>query len=232
MRGFVCSGRVYLKLDLPKKAVAEFKAAVDLLPEDSRLLLSRSRIYAALGKQAETNADRLRATQLAERSRAKNPDDLGAANSLTSLLLEKATTKWQVLGPLDLKSDNRTVLTVQPDQSVLASGNTPDRDTYTFEVESKGPIGGPFRLEAIADPGLPGGGPGRADFGNFVLTDFRVTAGVRNLLWHRAFADYSQDGYQVSHAIDRNPSSGWGVSLRTGESHSAVFGADRVSRCR
>ena len=63
---------------------------------------------------------------------------------------------------------------IRPDASVLASGRASPRDRYDVEVE--GDLGGAssIRLEALADPSHPAGGPGRAPNGNFVLTRFQV----------------------------------------------------------
>ena len=50
-----------------------------------------------------------------------------------------------------------------------------------------------------------------------------MTSAEGSVAWRRAFADYSQDGFDVSQSIDLKPSSGWAVHPRTGESHWAVF---------
>ena len=147
-------GRAYTKLGMSEKADAEFEAAIDAKPDDLRILLSRSRIYAALGKKAEAIADRTKAMELAERALARNPDDRAATDAISRFLAEKETAKWSALEPLDAKSEGGAELTAQPDHSVLASGATPEKDAYTFEVEAKGPIAA-FRLEAISDPRCP-----------------------------------------------------------------------------
>jgi hypothetical protein len=87
------------------------------------------------------------------------------------------TTDWVVLTPLTFVSDNGgTTLTLQGDNSLLASG-TPNTgfETYTVTVNTSLTDITGFRFEAISDPSLPGGLPGRASNGNFVVQEFIVS---------------------------------------------------------
>src|SRR5262249_26435127 len=113
---------------------------------------------------------RLRAA--CEQLLAAKPDRADGAALLAALLLEaREPTVWTVLDPTVVRSANGATLTVQPDSSVLASGKSPDRDTYT--VEAAPALRGitALRLEALPDPSLPANGPGRAWHGNFCLTE-------------------------------------------------------------
>ena len=56
------------------------------------------------------------------------------------------------------------------------SGEGPDIDDYVFQAASPLETITGFRLEALKDPGLPQGGPGRASDGTFRLSEF--SAGV------------------------------------------------------
>ena len=92
-------------------------------------------------------------------------------------------TSWMVLDPLAMKSKNGATLTKQPDQSVLASGESPAKDDYevTFRINAgqadKPTLMTGLRLEAMADDSLPSKGPGRApENGNFVLTTLELEA--------------------------------------------------------
>lgn len=88
------------------------------------------------------------------------------------------STNWVVLTPLTYSSDNGgTTLTLQGDGSLLASG-TPDPgfETYTVTVNTSLTDITGFRFEAISDPSLPGGLPGRAANGNFVMQEFIIAA--------------------------------------------------------
>lgn len=215
-------GRVYSKLGQPELADAEFQAAVKAQPDDPRIWLARSHIYAALGKKAEAQADRDRVVPLTEGTLIQRPDDQVSAEALASLLIAKVDTKWRDLKPAALKSEGGATLTIQPDSSVIVGGVNPEQDVYVIEAEVQGRIGA-IRLEAIADPKLSQGGSGRARSGNFLLTDFRVTVRDSAVQWSRASADYSQSDFDVADAIDGDPVSGWGVFPQVEESHAAVF---------
>jgi serine/threonine protein kinase/tetratricopeptide (TPR) repeat protein len=212
-----------------QKAQAEFKAAIDARPDDATVWLARSQAFTRLGRANEAAADRARALQLAEEALTKRPGDSAAANTLAGLLLEKAEPKWTALKPRSAKSAGNATLIVQPDNSMLAGGVNPDRDVYVIEAEVSGRIGA-IRLEAIPDPRMQAGGSGRADSGNFILSDFRVTAGESVVAWSRAYADFSQERdnvgvrkFPIAFAIDADESTGWAVWPRVAEPHWAVF---------
>jgi hypothetical protein len=86
------------------------------------------------------------------------------------------TADWTVLPVIEAISQAGALLSLQPDGSLLASGINGASDTYIIRAESSltGITG--FRLEAIPDPSLPKGGPGRDFEGNFVVSEFAVTA--------------------------------------------------------
>ncbi len=86
------------------------------------------------------------------------------------------SANWTVLDPMTAVSANGATLSVLGDQSILASGTLPFTDTYTVTATTAltGITG--FRLEALTDPSLPLGGPGRHTAnGNFVLNEFGVS---------------------------------------------------------
>lgn len=87
------------------------------------------------------------------------------------------TATWIVLNLTNLVSSAGSTLTVQGDGSVLATSVVvPDTDIYSFSAFTglTGITG--FRLEAFTDASTTSGGPGRFVNGNFVLSEFSVTA--------------------------------------------------------
>jgi len=140
---------------------------------------------------------------------------------------------WTVLAPIEARSSTGATLTKQPDASILASGENPPSDTYTIAAETDLRGITAIRLEALPDPSLPSGGPGRVFNGNFALLDFRVTAAPRAnpaaaspVAIRSAVADFSQEshgGWPVAAAIDDDPKSGWSVDPQEGLRHVAVF---------
>ena len=65
------------------------------------------------------------------------------------------------------------------DGSILAAEKNPQADTYTIAARSKLKSIAAIRLEALPDPSLPHGGPGRDAEGNFFLSDFDVAIAGR-----------------------------------------------------
>jgi hypothetical protein len=90
---------------------------------------------------------------------------------------------WQVLVPTAVKSaaTNAPTFTIANDGTVLATGDSPLKDTYMVSVRTLAVGLTAFRLETKPADALPGRGPGRKEGeGNFVLQDLRVTARTVN----------------------------------------------------
>ena len=154
--------------------------------------------------------------------------------------LDQKPTPWTVLevtkaeskqGPPATAKDGAT-LAVQKDGSILASGKTDAIDVYTVtgQAKFKDPITA-IRIEVLADPSLPGKGPGRADNGNFVLSEFKVTARDLGKKDAKAAAvrlanpqaTFQQDGFPAQNAIDNNPATGWAIAPQLGKDNAALF---------
>jgi mono/diheme cytochrome c family protein len=142
-----------------------------------------------------------------------------------------ASESWEVLTPAAAESYSGATLAIQPDGSVLASGRRGDADHYTITATTRLEKITAFRLEMLPDKSLPGKGPGRADNGNFVLSELIVEAtplgadpgrGERVPL-QSPTAGFSQDGFAVAAAIDGDEHTGWAVAPRLGRDHVAVF---------
>ena len=90
--------------------------------------------------------------------------------------MRAADAGWTPLDPQVLRSTHGTVLSRQPDASILASGPAPTTESYRVRATTRLSRITGIRLEVLPDPTLPQGGPGRDYYGNFVLTGFTVTA--------------------------------------------------------
>ena len=105
----------------------------------------------------------------------------------------EAAADWAALKPAKAVSSGGSTLAVQKDSSILASGQNPETDDYI--VEAKIPQRGitALRLEALPDPSLPRGGPGRDPYGNFFLSRVDVellsSAGAKKLRIRKVLAD-------------------------------------------
>ncbi len=143
--------------------------------------------------------------------------------------------RTHVLELQDFASAEGAVHRVLEDKSVLLTDDPPDTDTYTFVVQTERTAITAFKLEALTDDSLPGGGPGRGDARrpNFVLNTFAVEAAPRGsnqfqpVRLVNATADYSQPRFGVAGAIDANPATAWAVSPKFFVPHWAQFQTKR-----
>ena len=79
---------------------------------------------------------------------------------------------WVVLEPQSVTSAGAAEFTRLEDGSILVSGARPEIDDYFIQAAAPLERITGFRLEAVKDPGLPQGGPGRASDGSFRLSEF------------------------------------------------------------
>ena len=137
---------------------------------------------------------------------------------------------WTPLRPREAKS-NMPLLTVQPDDSVFASGDITKNDTYELQCPTDLRGITAVRLEALPDDRLPRHGPGMAYYegpkGDFFMGEFQLSAGGKPLKLARATESYGKNNFGGSAgaalAIDGDPQTGWSTAGREGERHEAVF---------
>lgn len=137
---------------------------------------------------------------------------------------------WTIAAPASVATAGESEAALQTDGSVLVAGPRPDKDTYTFTLDTEIEGVTAIRLEVLADPSLPQSGPGRQDNGNFHLSEFRVAlqpaegGDAAPLAVASAFADFDQaGGWNVAAAIDGKLETAWGIHPEVGRPHTAVF---------
>jgi hypothetical protein len=100
-----------------------------------------------------------------------------------------ATSSWQVLAPTRMKAEAGTTLATGPAGVISAAGENPRDQTYVIEAPvSLTRITG-LRLEALPDPSLPRGGPGRDTYGNFILSALRLEVNDKPVAMPKVFVD-------------------------------------------
>ncbi|HEY6228337.1 MAG TPA: PSD1 and planctomycete cytochrome C domain-containing protein, partial [Verrucomicrobiae bacterium] len=115
----------------------------------------------------------------------------------------------------------------------IAEGPRPETDAYSITIRARQITA--VRLEVLTDSVFPKNGPGRTDNGNLHLSEFDVqlfehgSDKGHKIPVRRATADFNQDGWTISHAIDGNEKTAWGIFPRVGESHIAVFELEKFS---
>lgn len=144
---------------------------------------------------------------------------------------EKLATQ-SVWHPVDMRSfvsSEGATLTRQSDGFLLASGHSPEMDTYTLTFQTDLKQVTALRLEVAPQDSLPMRGPGRCLNGNLHLSEVQVlcfspseaTAHAQSI--SRASADFNQEGWTIDHAIDGNPKTAWGIHPAVGQPHAAVL---------
>ena len=139
---------------------------------------------------------------------------------------ESQTARWVRLKPKQATA-NVPQLAIEPDDSVFASGDQSKRDVYTVQLDSglKGITA--IRLEALPDDRLPSRGPGRVyyegAFGDFYLSELRVSANRKPVLFKEATASNPKAQKDAAAAIDGDPHTGWSINGGQGRENSAVF---------
>ena len=144
----------------------------------------------------------------------------------------KKIVRWIPLRPVEAKS-NLPFLAVQADLSIFASGDFTKSDTYELKFSGVPEGITALRLEAIADPRLPGGGPGTTFYegenGEFFLNELEWSADGGAVKIGRASESYSGNEIGGSKAVsaalatDGDRQTGWSTFGRSGESQEAVF---------
>ena len=136
--------------------------------------------------------------------------------------------RWTALGYESYVGTEGTSFARYAD-SLLAIGPKPDKDTYIITGTTTLTQITAIRLDALANDTLPQKGPGRQDNGNLTLSEFEAqvfepgTTQPAKLKFARATADFDQQGWTSSMAIDGNAATGWGIHPAVGASHHAVF---------
>ncbi len=139
---------------------------------------------------------------------------------------------WRPLQLDSFVSQEGATLRLLDDASVLAEGMRPETDVYIVEADVPLERITAIRLDVLTDESLPQQGPGRQDNGNLHLNEFHAfqidsaDAEALELVLNTPFADFNQEGWGITTAVDRNPGSAWGIYPEVTKPHFAVFPVD------
>ncbi len=225
----------------------------NLVKQESQWAIQRehreSERMAALAKANIELADRTEAMkperELLEQSRKERiaiaESNLEARHEVLRVALptylegKHSDTQWHLVVPEKMKSTNQATLAVQADRSIKVSGNS-EKTTYIIDSLTLLPTLTAFRLEALKASELPGGGPGLASNGNFVVTEIELYAGpasqpdlMKQIKLKSGLSDFDQEGYSAAAAIDGRDKDqgGWAISDAGGSEHWAVFALEQ-----
>ena len=135
--------------------------------------------------------------------------------------------EWVPLQPDNLGSIvNGLEVSHIADGALLFSGEA-EGETYKLRLPTELEGITALRLEVLPHASLPKKGPGRANNGNFVLSELQLVSRVgrtpRPVELANATASFSQVGWPVRAAIDGRDETGWAISGNTGKETEAVF---------
>ncbi|WP_339741952.1 PSD1 and planctomycete cytochrome C domain-containing protein [uncultured Rubinisphaera sp.] len=144
-------------------------------------------------------------------------------------ITQATPVQWNPLEADVFLASGGATLTKQDDGSIFASGTIADQEQYTFTSEVRLKRFTAIRLDVLRDDRHPEGGPGRAANGNLHLSevDFHwfpdgEKTPVKLTIAH-ASADFDQEGWTSSRAIDGDLKTGWAIYPEVNKSHFIVF---------
>ena len=143
------------------------------------------------------------------------------------LARQPSSPEWEVPTQMVFDSEQGTEL-VQDGDTIVARGVSPLSDTYEIRFATNASGVTAVRIECLPDPNLVNSGPGRADNGNFVLSEVEVVVAGKPVAWRSASAAYSQGGWMASGAIDGKRETGWAIASEFGKTHPLLLIADQA----
>jgi mono/diheme cytochrome c family protein len=165
--------------------------------------------------QATRSAEiREQISRLQDRLNTQTPA-LDAAQARWELRLTECEKQWTTLRPSEYRSVGGADMRLLADGSLLVGGVNPEADRYVIKAPLSSSAVTGIRLEVLPDGSLPHNGPGRDPAGNFFLSDFDVQVGSgAAVVWKKNAADESQDGYEASKIVKKEPGqlSGWAIN--------------------
>jgi len=180
--------------------------------------------------EARLHELRDKATALEHGAVAKRFDEYLASVRKNPAALQ---TSWSVLRFDEVKTAHGTKLEPQPDGSLLKTGTTPVKETYTLTARTSEQAVTALRLEALTDKSLPHDGPGAGENGNFALTEIEVLAAPQGepakssrVKIESASATFEQNktSLSVRSSLDGTANTGWAVDGGgIGKNQAAIF---------
>ncbi len=163
---------------------------------------------------------------LNQRLEQRREHDFSKALAEWEATLVRPKVDWHALEPLSADAREGATLSIS-NETIVASGKSPATETYEVEFDTGLTNITGFRLEVL-DHRDEKKGPGRAENGNFVLSEFKLRVinargESTNVALTNAVADASQPEHPVGNAIDGNSATGWSVPPQKSHRQVAVF---------
>ena len=170
-------------------------------------------------RAAETAANQAR-DELDKKVREAQPK---WEQEFAQILARSAAAEWTVLPASEAKSENGASLKVLEDGSLQVTGANPAQDSFVVTLKSPNSNFTGIRLEALPDDSLVNKGPGRADNGNFVLSELKLQLNGQPLELAAVRADFEQGGFPLGATLDGKNDTGWAVAADFGRAHTGLY---------
>jgi len=166
-----------------------------------------------------------------------SPQEASEFDAYRTNLSAGTDLQWMPATTIAARSTHGSVLTIQPDGSVLVSGENPKNDEHIITLETDATDLRVVALEVLTDPSLPRGRAGRAPNGNATLDSIEIEAISKadptkteriKLDW--AWADLEQpDGdYRVTNALTNHDDRVWAIDAHQKDGNRiAVFASTK-----
>lgn len=198
-------------------------------------------IFAGVGRgnvpfdsDSQVGQQRLEARRLLQASKSRDKSILLSSSLETEVAawenqVGSTSPQWSTFTSEMLIATEGSELKSVADNKIQATGPRPATETCIITGHASLSKVTGLRLEVFRDEMLPMSGPGRNDNGNFHLSEVIIehypegVATAIKIPIAQAAADFNQSDWTISHAIDGNPSTAWGIFPEVGKDHVAVF---------
>lgn len=177
----------------------------------------------------EQQQQRLAELRTAEQTANKSRDEVekqilkGQADWEKSILAstgdKPAEIQWQPLLPNEMTVENGTKLKHVGEGVIIAEGPNPAKETLTVMYAAPSTAVTGIKIEALPDAAFVNRGPGRADNGNFVLSEVIVEVYGRRIDLEPLRVDYAQGGFNAAAVADGKNDTGWAIAGEFGKPH-------------
>ena len=160
------------------------------------------------------------------------PDDMFFKDELTKIETEllQVEKRWKILSSPSVSSSNGNKFKAKSDGSFLSISPKSKKDIFTFKSKLDLEEVTAFQLDILTDKSLPKDGPGHAINGNFHLSEVVVKINGKPIKIAKALANYSQKDWLISHAIDQDSETAWGIHPLESKPHRAIFIFEKAIR--
>lgn len=150
---------------------------------------------------------------LSARRDAGGAGDEASARAFGAGLRGRSGVAWSLPTLVSATAESGATMTAQPDGSVLASGAVANDDQYDLVLRTDATSLRAIRLDALADPSLPGGKVGRAGNGNAIMSSVSIEAvsiadPTRRveipMAWAWADVEQPNDDFRIVNALRRD----------------------------